>query len=195
MPTESYSCPALNPNKGHASKNLVQLCCFIKASNLLDNNCFDVHRSDHKGRFLQTIQLVFAHWQFDLSVRSQVNGFGYSQQIVYSHPNKVLLFLDKRGTINIEYLLHVLNFFKHHMTSEQEGILHPWLQELEKWKRPGAWERPLSQSLSVKMLKPSWKGSYGTLANLSPFPLKRLTVYRFCNSLPSHSRRSKLCQG
>ena len=81
--------------------------------------------------------------------------------MVYSHPSKVPLFVDKKWTINTEYLLHVVNFFKYHMKTETENTLYPLLCDLDPSQRPAAWERSLSQGPGVKMLEPLWKGSYG----------------------------------
>ena len=143
------------------SNNLNQLCRFAKASNLLDNLVFNVHRTNYEGRLLQTIQVVLTHLQLDLSIRTRMKGFANSQQLVYSHPSKAPLFVDRKGTINIEYLLHVVNFFKYHMKSETENTLYPLLCDLPYEERPSAWQKPILSASNLELPGLAWKGSYG----------------------------------
>ena len=145
------------------SNNLKSIRHFIKASNILDNIVFGAHRSDHHIRFLQTIQLLFTHWQLNLSVRSQARGFGFSQHMVYNHPSKVPMFLDRKWTVNVEYFLHIVNFFKYHMKTETENTLYPLFRELKQSERPSAWDCQLVQVQGVKKLDSNWKGSYGNV--------------------------------
>ena len=90
-----------------------------------------------------------------------------AQQAVYNHPSKSVLFLDKKGTINIEHFLHVVNFFKFHMKTETENTLYPLLCDLPKHERPSAWERPVASGEGIAMLGRNWKGSYGIAPSLS----------------------------
>ncbi|KAL9131244.1 MAG: hypothetical protein Q9217_000786 [Psora testacea] len=164
---ESYVDKPFSRRDKPSSKNLKSLRHFIKASNILDNTAFSAHRSDHHCRLLHTLQLLFTHWQLDLSIRSQAQRFDLSQQIVYSHPSKVPMFLDKKWTVNVEYLLHVMNFFKYHMKTETENTLYPLFRELEAFERPGAWDRQLSQVQGIKKLGSQWKGSYAYMPDLA----------------------------
>ena len=159
---ESYSSHWGSEKKGRKhSNNIAHLHHFVKASNLLDVFLSKVHRSDANGRLLQTLQLVLTHCQLDLSIRSRIGGFGCSQQVVYSHPANMPMFLDKKWNLNLEYLLHIVNFFKYHMKTETENTLYPLLCDLENLERPQAWNRPISQGCGVKPLGTNWKGSYG----------------------------------
>ncbi|KAL9101466.1 MAG: hypothetical protein Q9163_003281 [Psora crenata] len=164
---ESYANTSVKQRGKPTSNNLESLLHFVKASNLLENIVFGVHRSDHQSRFLQTIQLLLTHWQLDLSIRSRAQGFGYSQQIVYGHPAKVPMFFDRKGTVNVEYLLHIVNFFKYHMKTETENTLYPLLCDLSICERPGAWDSQLSQVQGVKKLGSHWKGSYAYMPELA----------------------------
>lgn len=92
----------------------------------------------------------------------QTISFPASQQIVYSHPETYPLFLDKHKTrVNINFLLHITNFFKYHMTQRQEATLFVPFQDLEENAKPKAWQNKLEQGL--RKLGNSWKGSYGKL--------------------------------
>ncbi|KAG8533295.1 uncharacterized protein KY384_002078 [Bacidia gigantensis] len=141
------------------SNNLVQLRLFVKASNILDTVRFNVHRSDHRARLLQTIQLLLCHLQLDLSIRSQIKDFCLSQQVVYTPPSRIPLFLDKKMTVNVGYLLHIVNFFKYHMKTEPENTLYPLLSDLESHARPTSWDGPLEHCHGDKLAS-AWKGSY-----------------------------------
>lgn len=158
--TLSESFAGASGRKGR-SKNIDQLRYFAKSSSFLDEIIVGVERTNQEGRAFQAIQLILSHLQLDLSFKRDVKGFGEAQRVVYSHPRKAILFLDKKGTINIEHFLHVVNFFKHHMKTETENTLYPLLCDLDEDERPSAWERPLTSSGSIEMLGRNWKGSYG----------------------------------
>lgn len=113
---------------------------------------------------MQTLQLVFTHWQVDQSLGFRTHSFEFSQQAVYSTAQKWPLFLDKFSTkVNVEYLLHIVNFFKHHMTGFNEQMFDI-VSELEEDEKPGPWDRKLFQGPGVKKLGKYWKGAYGESA-------------------------------
>lgn len=108
---------------------------------------------------LQIIQLLFFPWSLDIAMNYPTINFPASQQIVYSHPQKTPLFRDKHKTrVNINVLLHIANFFKYHMTQQQEATLFVPFQDLEENEKPKVWCNQLGQGL--QKLGKSWKGSY-----------------------------------
>ena len=86
-------------------------------------------------------------------------GFPYSQQAVYSMPAENPLFTN--GTPNMEYILHIANFFRFHIKTAEENTLHKAFSALQDKHKPQAWKRAPFQGLGVKPLGKQWKGAYG----------------------------------
>ena len=84
--------------------------------------------------------------------------------------------------INTIFLLHIVNFFKYHLTNETEDTLFRAYSQLGNSQKPRAWDGPLQQGRGipgVKKLGRHWKGSYGEFGN----PV-RTTCYETYNSCP-----------
>lgn len=113
---------------------------------------------------LQTLQLVLTHLQLNVpSVKaSQALGFAYSQSAVYSHPDDFPMF-SANGTwqIGTNLLLHIANFFKHHLTLQGESTLYELFSQLKSHEKPKAWDSRLVQGGGVRKLGKHWKGTYG----------------------------------
>ena len=111
---------------------------------------------------LQVIQLMCTHWSLDLSLGYQTFDFDISQRMVYQHPDQCPMFLDQHMcTVNINYLLHVMNFFKYHCTRSDEWTLRDVFEALERPQRPQAWNTQLRQGPTS--LGSEWLGSYAYL--------------------------------
>ena len=109
--------------------------------------------------FLETIQLVLTHWSLDLSLSCPTFNFPSSQKQVYGHPDDFPLFLDAQmKRVNVEWLLHVVNFFKYHMVGKEEMSLYPSYVQLADEDLPKVWTEPLRQG--VRRLGSHWKGTY-----------------------------------
>lgn len=142
------------------SKNMEQLRCFVRKSNILQ--CILQIDGPGAHELLQTIQLLFFPWSLELAIDCPTMSFPSSQQVVYSHPETIPLFLDKYKThVNINFLLHITNFFKYHMTQQQEATLFVPFHDLEDSEKPKVWQNRLEQG--TRKLGKSWKGSYGKL--------------------------------
>lgn len=138
------------------SKNLEQLRGFVQRSNILKS----ILQMDGSHELLQTIQLLLIPWSLEFKLGCPVHSFSSSQQAVYSHPETNPLFLDKYKThVNITFLLHITNFFKYHMTHEQEATLFAPFHDLEDDEKPKLWQKYLEQG--TRKLGETWKGSYG----------------------------------
>ena len=159
---ESFARPTTTSTPYKASKNLVQLRRFVQSSNILDNILYDATTGSYGARLMQTLQLIFTHWQLDISIRSEIRVFSLSQHIVYTRPDEMFLFIDKKWTLNLSYLLHVANFFKYHMKSEQEDTLSHLMSDLGNSEKPAAWDQQLSTGPQVTPLGASWMGSFGS---------------------------------
>lgn len=142
----------------HHSNNLGVLHRLVKSSNLLDDVLRFAPRQSHYNPLLMVIQLLFTHWSLDHSLECPTYSFGHSQQAVYGRPKDFPLFLNKHLRINIEYLLHIANFFKYHMTRSEEHTLFEDFSALEDDHKPAAWTEKLRGG--VTQLGRHWLGSY-----------------------------------
>lgn len=113
---------------------------------------------------LQTLQLVLTHLQLNSpSVRGNPSlGFAYSQFAVYSHPDDFPMFsANSIWQISTNLLLHIANFFKHHLTEKGENTLYELFNQLKAHEKPKAWDSRLVQGGGAKTLGKHWKGTYG----------------------------------
>ncbi|MCJ1253742.1 hypothetical protein MMC24_001554 [Lignoscripta atroalba] len=144
------------------SNNLEQLLRLVKKSDLLHKLFYPQSGKGIPDPLLQTIQLLLTHWSLDLSLYCPTYGYHISQKAVYSHPKDCPLFLDQHmRVVNVEFLLHIANFFKYHITHKDEGILNYDFELLSHDKKPKAWQKSLEQGLSKPGSK--WMGSYAYL--------------------------------
>ena len=139
--------------------------------------------------FLLTIQLVLGYRSLILFPRIHATyGFPVSQHVVYAHPKAQPMFLDENmRKVNVEYLLHIVNFFKYHMTREEEATLYPFLCNLEDSEKPRRWEGRLTQG--VKQIGSSWKGSYGKHIPLSQTSIPRASLTQSCTKAYLHNNK------
>ncbi|KAA6410876.1 MAG: hypothetical protein FRX48_05186 [Lasallia pustulata] len=164
---ESFANTASSSPTSSHSNNLHQLYEFIRNTDLLERLCpaqvrkYGVCQGTAEP-LLQVIQLMCTHWSLDLSLGYETYNFDISQQMVYQHPDQCPLFLDQHMcSININFLLHIMNFFKYHCTRSDEWTLRGLFEALEPYQRPQAWDTQLSQGPSP--LGSNWLGSYAFL--------------------------------
>ena len=110
----------------------------------------------------KTIQVVLTHFQLDLALAPRTIGFQDSQTVVYSHPNRNRLFRGKSfNQVNIDMLMHVVNFFKFHLTSPTASTLFQHFSLLNNDEAPAAWNTKLDPGSRVKTLGKRWLGCCG----------------------------------
>lgn len=89
-------------------------------------------------------------------------GFPDSQLAVYSPATWQPLFGGSCGLdINMEFVLHNVNFWRYHMVRQAEQTLYTPFAELSKAERPQWWREQLKQG--GRTLGKHWKGSYAFL--------------------------------
>lgn len=168
------------------SNNMERLNYFTRRSNLL--RCVLQLDGSKVHGLLQVVQLLFFPWSLDLAMNYPTISFPASQQIVYSHPEKNPLFRDKHKTrVNLNVLLHITNFFKYHMTQQQEATLFVPFQDLEENEKPKIWQSKLEQG--IRKLAKSWKGSYGKLHKTLAHPYKNYCSWLSCSVFTRLTRR------
>lgn len=110
---------------------------------------------------LLVIQLVLTHLALTASPTSRIAkawGFSDSQSLVYAQNSIRPIFKGPNcQEIDIEWTLHVANFFKNHLLNQHE-LTHLRYDDLATSERPQCWTKPLSTS-PLKLGK-HWKGSY-----------------------------------
>lgn len=110
---------------------------------------------------LLAIQLILTHLTLTASSTSKIAkswGFSDSQTLVYTHNSIRPIFRGPNcQEIDIEWTLHVANFFKNHLLNQQE-LTHLRYEDLAAVERPQCWNKPVS-TVTLKLGK-HWKGSY-----------------------------------
>ena len=139
-----------------------RLLTLTKKTGILNNIYYESWLRDVYDPLLATIQLMLTHWSLRLRFRNTTHSFYFSQHTVYAHPSVQLLFLDSnKSLVNVGFLLHVVNFFKYHITKEDEQTAFGVYCALANGEKFKAWDGPLTQGL--KKLGSDWKSSYGKL--------------------------------
>lgn len=159
----------INPHRANMqittqSHNMDRLEAIVKATGLLECmfRCFHVGgKISVPSPVLLTLQLVLTHLALTASTTSNIAkawGFSDSQTLVYTHNSIRPIFKGPNSQeIDIEWTLHVANFFKNHLLNQHE-LTHVLYDDLTASERPQCWNKPVSTS-PLKLGK-HWKGSY-----------------------------------
>ncbi|EMD00714.1 hypothetical protein BAUCODRAFT_61254, partial [Baudoinia panamericana UAMH 10762] len=148
----------------YESVNLAHLENFTNNHDLLNVVLFGVCRvlSDAAGLpkpLLQAVQVVLSPFLFRLDRHLQHYSFPDSQQVVYATAETSEIFGGLHGLeIDMEWVLHHINFWKYHMVREAECTLFEAFSELDVEDRPRLWDQKLKQG--GNKLGVHWKGSY-----------------------------------
>lgn len=120
---------------------------------------------------LAAVRLMCAHFLFDLEeTKNNVFAIEESQKAVYAPTNLAPIYIgEKMEFVNMEWALHCLNFFRHHMTDPDTFSLFDTMQNLDVSQKPSPWRGPLKSDSNS--LSNCWKGTY---AFLEHEPLRRL---------------------
>ncbi|KAK5007161.1 hypothetical protein LTR28_005618 [Elasticomyces elasticus] len=157
-----------------SSKNVHQITQFCASFNL-SRSIFKPpprrYRKDAKpDPLLLTIQLLLIHISVDvgdhmprgLQNASCCYAFPTSQRFAYGSANDHPVFVGFNAQeINVEWVLHVANFFRYHLVTPAESTLYPFYELLDAMQKPKAWQRELKNG-EVKLGK-VWKGCYAFL--------------------------------
>lgn len=139
-----------------------RLEAIVKATGLLD--CVLLRPKSRKSisnPVLLAIQLILTHLTLTASSTSKIAkswSFSDSQTLVYTHNSIRPIFKGPNcQEIDIEWTLHVANFFKNHLLNQQE-LTHLRYDDLTASERPQCWKNSVSTP-TLKLGK-HWKGSY-----------------------------------
>jgi hypothetical protein len=124
---------------------------------------------------LAAVKLMCSHFLFELEgARHNVFGVEESQRIVYMSTNSAPIYQGPSKTnINMEWVLHCMHFFRHHMMNDEVATLHQAIDDLPPRQKPSAWQEPLRRGSYV--LGNHWKGTYAFLDAPEIHKLRRLS--------------------
>ena len=133
------------------------------------------------GGVLLAVKLMCSHFLFELQGRIQhIFGMEESQRAVYTASNYAKIFHGPSHTaVNMDWLSHCLNFFRHHMMSEDARTLHGNMSELSEAQKPSAWQEALNTG--AYPLGRHWKGTYAFLEASEIAKLRRMDPDKACS--------------
>lgn len=153
----------------------------MQNSKLLLNN---TKRPEHPPRnkqntvepTLAAVKLMCSHLLFEFdNVKHGPLGVEEAQRMVYMATNKAPLYTGPTLTdLNMEWILHCMNFFRHHMMSQEAGTLYEVMNELDPYEKPSAWQEQLCSGAAP--LHKHWKGTYSYLDVSELAKLRRLST-------------------
>jgi hypothetical protein len=97
--------------------------------------------------------------------------FEESQHAVYLSAVAAPLFSLDHTKLNLRWMLHAMDFFRHHMMNEDAQTLFDNIEELDAAQKPSAWREQLTNG--AQSLSRYWKGTYSFLENAEVQKLRR----------------------
>jgi hypothetical protein len=124
----------------------------------------------HVDDGLAAVKLMCSQFIFDLEgLQHNVFAFEDSQHAVYLSADDARLFEGTR--LNLKWMLHAMNFFRHHMMNEDAQTLCDKIEELDVTQKPSAWREQLTDG--AQPLSRYWKGTYSFLDNIEVQKLRK----------------------
>jgi hypothetical protein len=107
-------------------------------------------------------QFVFSETE---GLKHNIFAFEEAQHAVYQSALAAPLFpgTSTLTEVNMGWMLHTMNFFRHHMMNADAQTLFDKIEELEVSQKPSAWREPLPQG--AYPLSKHWRGTYSFLDN------------------------------
>ncbi|KAF2030143.1 hypothetical protein EK21DRAFT_66353 [Setomelanomma holmii] len=130
----------------------------------------------HVNRLLAAIKLMCSHFLFQLEdLKHNLFAVEESQRVVYLATNSAPLYGGQGFTdVNMEWMLHCMHFFRHHMMNEEVASLFGAMEELTPKQKPSAWQEPLRKGAYA--LGNHWKGTYAFLEANEVAKLRKLSA-------------------
>lgn len=176
---EAYTGKTENDDDGEPiSKNISWLAHFVRNHGILREALLP--RSDSKSAepLLHTIRVMLSHLNLDFRLCGESYGFPDSQLMVYRSSVAQPIFLDpSKQKVDMLYVLHLVNFFKYHMTRRHEYTLFDEYTAMGDLERPQAWRSQIKAGSSK--LGRHWKGTYSENSS----PAHALNRVRFCEQV------------
>lgn len=160
---ESCPGPAQAESDVSLTRNQLQMLRFVSSTNLLsDLFVIPANPSSGYGSLLQTIQLVLSHFALRQGPGYRGHSFAVSQKAVYARSAEIGVFHGtKKDVVNVDWALHVLNFFRRHVADFTQATIFWAYRRLGAAYRPNAWVAKLCDPGAPQMIGRYWTGSYG----------------------------------
>ncbi|CAG5156861.1 uncharacterized protein ALTATR162_LOCUS4654 [Alternaria atra] len=157
-------------------KNYAHILNFILKSRLLNNDRRAPNAPPavlmHINDGLAAVKLVCSQFVFNLEgLEHNVFAFEESQHAVYLSAAAAPLFTKDHTKLNLGWMLHAMNFFRHHMMNKNARTLFDKIEELDATQKPSAWREQLENG--AQPLSRYWKGTYSFLDNSEVQKLRR----------------------
>lgn len=112
---------------------------------------------------LAAVKLICSQFLFEVpDANHQVFAIEDSQRAVYLATNAAPIFKGPtHQVINVEWILHCMNFFRHHMMCVETATLFDNINDLPVTQKPSKWQEALRYGSYP--LSQSWKGTYSYL--------------------------------
>ncbi|KAF2189704.1 hypothetical protein K469DRAFT_561995 [Zopfia rhizophila CBS 207.26] len=162
----------LCPNQKH-------LINFIRNSRNLMNVKRQRSADERVSPQLAAIQLMCAHFLFGQEKMSfNICPFDESQKAVYETAKVAPIFHGfNKQQVNMEWVLHCLNFFRYHMMDKVTATLRDTVAQMDATQKPYAWCSELQEG-SYPLSK-YWKGTYAYLDRHELDDIRSATVNEF----------------
>jgi hypothetical protein len=126
----------------------------------------------HVDDGLAAVKLMCSQFVFNLEgLEHNIFAFEESQHAVYLSAAAAPLFSKDHTKLNFGWMLHAMNFFRHHMMNEDAQTLFDKIEELDTIQKPSAWREQLENG--ARPLNKYWKGTYSFLENSEVQKLRR----------------------
>ncbi|KAK5157203.1 hypothetical protein LTR04_005479, partial [Oleoguttula sp. CCFEE 6159] len=157
------------------SRNLECINRFVHTHDLLHKVLCPLGQYEEKtpNPLLTTIQLLLTPWSLFLELDVPTFSFECSQKAVYETAAQMPIFEGINSMdVNMDFALHVANFFKYHLTRYDEHTLFEYFKDLAECEKPKAWKGKLEDG--AQKLGQYWKGSYAYLQREEIPDIRRL---------------------
>lgn len=124
---------------------------------------------------LAAVKLMCSTFLFELeNVKHGFLGVEESQRVVYMATNSAPIYSGPTRTdLNMQWILHCMNFFRNHMMNKEVGTLFEVLQDFSAYQIPSAWQDQLRSGTAP--LGRHWKGTYAFLDHKEIAKIRRLS--------------------
>lgn len=146
----------------------------------------------------QALHLLCGNWIIQFFDQHLGGTFGSSQKIAYAHPETAPLFSNIKKRVNWEVALHILNFFRYHVTTEHEAILFQIFKILTENEKPLLWAKCLrsfndaATSFDYTFRTPSSRKSVVAVAIYIQRPSQTISPAKPCiSTFPQFPRRQQ----
>jgi hypothetical protein len=122
---------------------------------------------------LAAVKVMCSQFVFEIQdLKHNIFAFEESQYAVYQPAISAPIFPGTTlAVVNMDWILHSINFFRHHMMSEEAQSLFDKIDELDVREKPSVWREPLCQG--AHPLSKYWKGTYSFLEHNEVQRLRR----------------------